>query len=168
MAHHEHEKMARAKKFKIAVVTFTDTRDKETDKSGRFIVEQFEKAGHEIEIYRIVKEDPESMRKEIDSICAVGTVDFLITNGGTGLSARDNTIEVIRPFFDKELEGFGEIFRFVSFQQIGAAAILSRATAGKIGKMITICLPGSSKAVKLALTRIVMPQLAHMHWEANR
>ena len=92
----------------------------------------------------------------------------MITNGGTGLTARDGTVEVARSFFSKELEGFGELFRLISYHQIGAAAMLSRATAGLARGKALICLPGSSKAVKLAAERLLLPQLPHMVWEIRR
>lgn len=167
MGHKEHEALAQGS-LNAGVITFTDTRDQTTDKSGKIIVELLESAGHQICFYEICQEDPDAMREKLAKLLACNELQVIICNGGTGLSSRDNTIEVIRPMFDKELEGFGEIFRFVSYQQIGAAAMLSRATAGLIGKRAIFCLPGSSKAVQLAMRRIILPQLAHLVWEANR
>jgi molybdenum cofactor biosynthesis protein B len=167
MGHHEHLKLAQ-QKLKCAVVTFSDTRNKQTDKSGKIIIEQLEKEGHKLVEYFIVKENPAEIKAVCEKLLAHSEVDALVTNGGTGLSGRDSTIEVIRPLLDKELEGFGEIFRFVSFQQIGSAAIMSRATAGIANKKAVFCLPGASKAVKLAMSRIILQQLAHVIFEARR
>jgi molybdenum cofactor biosynthesis protein B len=108
------------------------------------------------------------MRSGLKEFLEDAGIQAIVCNGGTGLSARDNSIEVVRPMLVKELEGFGELFRLLSFQQIGAAAIMSRATAGIIDKTAVFCLPGSTKAVRLAMHRIIIPQLAHLVWEANR
>ena len=167
MGHHEHENQEKAS-HSIAVVTFTDTRDKNTDKSGALIIQLLEEAGHDLADYKIVKEDQGLMKNCFEQLLERSDVDAVVTNGGTGLSKRDNTIEVVKPFFEKELEGFGEIFRQISYQQIGAAAMLSRATAGINGEKAVFCLPGSSKAVKLAMQRIILPQLSHLLWEARR
>ncbi len=167
MGHHEHIKLAQ-KKLKCAVVTFTDTRNMQTDKSGQIIIEQLKKEGHKLVEYLIVKEDPVEIKEVFEKLLAQTEIDALITTGGTGLSSRDSTIEVVRPLLDKELEGFGEIFRFVSFQQIGSAAIMSRATAGIANKKAVFCLPGASKAVRLAMSRIVLQQLAHVIFEVRR
>lgn len=167
MAHDEHEKMAAAS-LNFAVVTFTDSRDESSDKSGKIIIEQLESAGHCLKSYQIIKEDRESMLKALLSLVDNSEIQAVVCNGGTGLSSRDNTIEVVRPLLEKEIEGFGELFRFISYQQIGAAAMLSRATAGIASKKAIFCLPGSSKAVRLAMQRLIVPQLAHLYWEANR
>lgn len=167
MGHYEHENLAKAS-LKVAVITFTDTRDKSSDKSGRIIIDSLEQSGHEVVDYLIQNENQDEMKVQISNLLHREKIHAIITNGGTGLSPRDSTIEVVRPIFDKELEGFGEIFRLLSFHQIGAAAILSRATAGVAKGKIVVCLPGSSKAVKLAMNRIVIPQLPHMVWEIGR
>ncbi len=167
MGHEEHEILARAS-LRVAVITFTDTRDHNTDKSGSIIIDLLKKSGHQMVDYRIIKENPDEMKAGFAELLAQDQIQAIICNGGTGLSRRDNTIEIARPLFDKEIEGFGDIFRLVSYQQIGAAAMLSRATAGINSGRVIVCLPGSSAAVRLAMTRIVLPQLAHMHWEANR
>ena len=167
MGHHEHEKLAQ-KKLSVAIMTFSDTRDESSDKSGKILIEGIKQAGHKVILYSVMKENPEEMKAALQEWLENKELDVIITNGGTGLTARDGTVEVARELFDKELDGFGEIFRLISYQQIGAAAILSRATAGAASGKILACLPGSSKAVKLALDRILIPQLPHMVWEANR
>lgn len=167
MGHEEHEKQAQ-RCLKVAVITFSDTRDEISDTSGRIIIDELEAAGHKIADYAIVREDPAQIIDALKKIFESTQIDALITNGGTGLSSRDGTIEAVRRFFAPEIEGFGEIFRLLSYQQIGAAAMLSRAAAGVVNKKPVFCLPGSSKAVKLAMRRIIIAQLAHTHWEINR
>lgn len=167
MGHHEHEKMAAAS-LRIGIMTFSDTRDEASDKSGALLKEIIAAAGHKISAYALVREEPELMRLELQKWLALEELDAVITNGGTGLTARDDTVEVARSLFCKELDGFGELFRHISYQQIGAAAMLSRATAGRVGNKMLICLPGSSKAVKLAAERLILPQLPHMIWEIRR
>lgn len=167
MGHHDHEKLAAAK-LRLGVMTFSDTRDEITDKSGDLLKNILGAAGHQIVVYRVVREDPDLMRQALNEWLVLPDLDAIITNGGTGLTARDGTVEVARSLFGKELDGFGELFRHISYQQIGAAAMLSRATAGRAGDKMLICLPGSTKAVKLAAERILLPQLPHMVWELRR
>lgn len=167
MGHHEHEELSRSS-IDFSVLTFTDSRNEATDKSGKIIIDMLVAAGHRLNSYSVVREDTDSMRACLEETLDDARTQAVICNGGTGLSSRDNSIEVVRPMLDKELEGFGEIFRLLSFQQIGAAAIMSRATAGIIGKKPIFCLPGSTKAVRLAMQRIIVPQLAHLVWEAMR
>jgi molybdenum cofactor biosynthesis protein B len=166
MGHIEHEKLAE-KQLKIGVLTLSDTRDEKSDKSGLIIRKLLIREGHSIVKYAVVREDPDVIRENLESWLS-SDLDAIITNGGTGLTARDGTVEVARKLFEKELDGFGELFRLLSFHQIGPAAMLSRATAGLAHGKILICLPGSSKGVNLAVERIILPQLSHMVWEANR
>ena len=166
MSHHEHEAQAPAS-LRIAVLTLSDTRTEAEDRSGAILKDELLAAGHQIVAYRLIREDPEGIEETLRAFLALD-VDAVITNGGTGLTARDGTIEVARRLLQKELPGFGELFRALSFQQIGAAALLSRATAGLANGKILVCLPGSSKGVRLALRRILLNQLPHMVWEAGR
>lgn len=166
MSRHDHE--AESKKcLKVGVITLSDTRSVEEDKSGEILKSLLLKAGHKIEKYSLSRENPEEIEKVFSEFLD-SDLDAVVTNGGTGLTSRDGTIEVARKNFQKELPGFGELFRMISFQQIGPAAILSRSTAGLAKGKIVICLPGSSKAVKLATERIIIPQLPHMVREASR
>jgi len=166
MGHEEHEAEG-PKSVKIGVLTLSDTRSKDEDKSGKLLCEMLSKGGHEIVRYELIREDPDIIESTVKSFLAEN-LDIIISNGGTGLTSRDGTIEIAKRFFQKELPGFGELFRFLSFQQIGPAAILSRATAGLVNGKIIICLPGSTKAVKLATERIILPQLGHLVREARR
>ena len=167
MGHHEHEELAKAS-LSIGVMTFSDTRGESEDRSGAILKDMLTAAGHRIVAYRVVREEPDEMRQALEEWLKTPELDAIVSNGGTGLTARDSTVEVARSLFQKELEGFGELFRWISFQQIGAAAMLSRACAGVVGNKMLICLPGSSKAVKLAAARLIVPQLAHMLWEVRR
>jgi molybdenum cofactor biosynthesis protein B len=166
MGHHEHEAEA-PKNLKIGIITLSDTRSPEEDISGDILKELLKDAGHEIVRYSLIREDPEGILATLRDFLAAD-LDAIVTNGGTGLTSRDGTIEVAKTLLEKELPGFGELFRFLSFQQIGPAAILSRATAGMAAGKILVCLPGSSKAVRLAVSRILVPQLPHMIREIRR
>ncbi len=166
MSHQEHEAEA-PRVLSLGVLTLSDTRDETTDKSGALLLDLFRQAGHQIVRYAVIREDPAVIESTLRDWLA-GPLDAIVTNGGTGLTSRDGTIEVARRLMQKELDGFGELFRLVSFHQIGPAAMLSRATAGLAGGRILICLPGSTKAVRLAATRLILPQIGHMIREARR
>ncbi|HNW33560.1 MAG TPA: molybdenum cofactor biosynthesis protein B [Candidatus Ozemobacteraceae bacterium] len=166
MSHHEHEAEA-PETLALGILTLSDTRGEAEDHSGAVLKELFTAAGHRIERYSVIREDPDLIESTLDTWLA-GPLDAIVTNGGTGLTSRDGTIEVARRLMQKELDGFGELFRFLSFQQIGPAAMLSRATAGLAAGKILVCLPGSTKAVRLAALRLLIPQLPHMIREARR
>lgn len=146
--------------FRAAVITVSDSRTEETDESGRLMRELIQAAGHEVGAYRLIKNEPETVRATVAELA--GQVDFMITTGGTGMSPRDLTIESCRPMFTKELEGFGDVFRLLSFQEIGSSAILSRATGGSVGQAMLFCLPGSKAAVQLAVERLILPEIKHL------
>jgi molybdenum cofactor biosynthesis protein B len=145
-----------------AVVTVSDTRTPETDASGACIRRLLEAAGHEVVSRAILPDDPERIREHVSALLAAPGVDAVIVNGGTGLAPRDTTYEAIVGLLDKRLEGFGELFRMLSFEQVGAAAMLSRATAGVARGRILVSLPGSPAAVELAMSRLLVPELSHM------
>ncbi|MBF0544297.1 MAG: molybdenum cofactor biosynthesis protein MoaB [Candidatus Riflebacteria bacterium] len=166
MSNIEHEEKAR-RSLKLGVLTLSDSRSQDQDVSGKIICELLKGEGHLILRYDLIKEDPVLIENTLRFFISED-VDAIISNGGTGLTSRDGTIEVARKLLQKELPGFGELFRLVSYNQIGPAAMLSRATAGLVDGKILICLPGSSKGVKLAMKRLVLPQLCHMVWEAGR
>lgn len=166
MGHHEHEAEG-PRSVASAVLTLSDTRSEADDHSGRLLRELLTQSGHSISRYAVIREDPELIRETLTSWLDL-PVDVIITNGGTGLTSRDGTIEVAQSLFQKELPGFGELFRLVSYHQIGPAAMLSRATAGLARGKILICLPGSTKAVRLAAERLILPQLGHLVREARR
>ncbi|WP_297464360.1 MogA/MoaB family molybdenum cofactor biosynthesis protein [Thermococcus sp.] len=154
------------KRFKFAVVTVSDTasRGEKEDKSGRFLIEELEKAGHERVYYAVVPDEKMEIVGAVVNAFRAGA-DVLITSGGTGVAPRDVTIESVRPLFDKELTGFGEIFRLLSYEEIGTAAVMSRATAGIIKSsgraMAVFCLPGSLGAAKTGI-RIILNEGGHV------
>ncbi len=148
------------KSLKIGIVTASDTRTAETDESGRLIREMLAAAGHHIEYYEVLPDDPARIRAAL--LQNLMRLDAIIVNGGTGIAARDSTIEAVRTLLDKELEGFGELFRFLSYQEIGPAAILSRALAGVAMGKIVVSLPGAPDACRLAMEKLLIPELGHM------
>ena len=144
------------------VVTVSDTRDRASDRSGALIKRLLEEDGHKVAGYEIVRDEPEDIRALLRKALAAEAVDAVLLNGGTGIAPRDGTYEVVSGVLDKRIEGFGELFRFLSYQDIGAGAMLSRAVAGAAGSRVVVSLPGSRGAVELAMTRLLLPQLGHM------
>jgi molybdopterin adenylyltransferase len=159
MSLQEHEKHGR-KNLKVGVITASDSRTPETDESGKVIRTLLEAAGHSVDHYEILPDDGEKISAAL--VTSLENLDAVIVNGGTGITARDGTTEVVKSLLDKELEGFGELFRMLSFQEIGAAAMMSRAIAGvRHGKFI-VALPGSPDACRLAMEKLLIPQLGHI------
>lgn len=170
MGHREHERRAQAeapRSIRCGIITMSDTRTAETDTSGAAIREALQAAGHEVTGYAVVKDEPGEIVTLLQRMIADGC-RVIITNGGTGIARRDNTYEAIDGLLEKRLPGFGEIFRMLSYQDIGPAAMLSRATAGVYGGTLIFCLPGSTAAVRLALDRLIIPELPHLVWETIR
>ena len=164
---HRHRESA-PEHVRLAVLTISDTRTPENDTGGDTIEELMRDAGHETVARRIVKDDAARIRTEIVNLLARPDADAVITTGGTGISARDTTYEVVDRMIEKKLDGFGEIFRALSFEEIGAAAILSRAVAGTVGTKLVACLPGSRNAVRLAVERLLVPEIAHVIFELRK
>jgi molybdenum cofactor biosynthesis protein B len=167
MSHIEHKKHAR-QPVACAVVTISDSRTEKTDTSGQLIKEQLTANGHTVMHYQIIKDEPEQLRAVLSSLAANEQCQAIIFNGGTGISRRDSTVDVLDGMLEKRLPGFGEIFRFLSYQDIGSAAILSRAVAGVYKGTIVISIPGSPAAARLAMEHLILPELTHMVWEINR
>ncbi|AIE61026.1 MogA/MoaB family molybdenum cofactor biosynthesis protein [Bacillus methanolicus] len=164
----EHKKEA-PRKVKCKVITVSDTRDKQTDKSGKLMIELLEGAGHLIIDYVIVKDEEIAIREEVLKGCQDSDIDVILTNGGTGIAKRDVTIETVSSLFDKEIPGFGELFRMLSYQEdIGSAAILSRAAAGVIKDKAVFLTPGSTGAVRLAMSKLILPELGHVVRELRK
>lgn len=149
-----------------ATVTVSDSRTQATDKSGALMTQLVTEAGHQHLWHAIVPDEPAQIRAAVER--ARGEAAFLILSGGTGLSPRDSTYEVVSELLTKPLPGFGELFRSISFEEIGAAAMMSRAIAGLAGSLFIFALPGSSNGVKTAMTRLVIPELAHIAEQINR
>jgi len=150
------------------VVTISDTRTEETDSGGRAIVDLLHAAGHHVTGRTIVRDDPELVRGTIERQLANPGVQVIITTGGTGITSRDSTYEAVSSLLDKRLDGFGELFRMLSYEQIGSAAMMSRACAGLAAGHIVVALPGSEAAVRLAMEKLLIPELGHLVREANR
>ncbi|WP_284139836.1 MULTISPECIES: MogA/MoaB family molybdenum cofactor biosynthesis protein [unclassified Virgibacillus] len=151
------------------IVTISDTRTEATDKSGALMQQLLENAGHNVTNKKIVQDEEASIRSAIEVGCSDPNVDVILTNGGTGIASRDVTIETIQPMLDKTIPGFGEIFRFLSYtEDIGSAAILSRAIAGVVQNTAIFCTPGSTGAVKLAMNKLILPELSHVVHELKK
>ncbi len=163
MGHKEHKHKA-PDHLKCGVITISDTRDVDSDESGKKIREMLMEEEHEIVGYEIVKDEPEEIKNIIESIDA----EVYILNGGTGISKRDVTSDVLKEVIDKRLPGFGETFRRLSYKEIGSAALLSRALAGISDKKIYFALPGSTSAVELAMKELILPEIGHMVYEVNK
>jgi len=151
-----------------AILTVSDTRTVETDTSGAAIRERLEAAGHRAVFYQIVKDEPEQITALLDRLIDETEARVVLLNGGTGISHRDTTYDALSRLLEKTLPGFGEIFRMLSYEEIGAAAMLSRATAGVYRGRLVFSMPGSSNAVKLAMDRLIIPELEHLTWELTR
>jgi molybdenum cofactor biosynthesis protein B len=151
----------------LAVVTVSDTRTPETDVNGLYLHAQFEKAGHRVVAYRIVRDEPAEIEAVLNDFCHT-EARILLFNGGTGISPRDTTFDVLSRKFEKVMPGFGEIFRMLSYEQVGAAAMLSRAAAGIYQGKLIVSTPGSPAAVQLAWEKLLLPELNHLAWEVVR
>jgi molybdenum cofactor biosynthesis protein B len=161
MSHQEHRQHA-PDSVRCAVITVSDTRTPDNDTSGQFIQQALTQAGHTVSAYHIVKDEPEDIRRLLTHYIQTPDTEAILLNGGTGLSSRDGTYEVVRSCLEKELTGFGELFRFLSYAEIGAAAMMSRATAGVASGTVIVSMPGSTAAVRLAMEKLLVPELAHM------
>jgi molybdenum cofactor biosynthesis protein B len=150
------------------VLTVSDTRTLETETSGRAIAELLTEAGHTVVGRHLVKDDPGAVQQILRDEIAHGRAKAIITTGGTGISRRDSTFEAITGMLDKRLDGFGELFRMLSYAEIGSAAMLSRATAGIISGCVVFMLPGSEAAVRLGVSRLILPELGHIVRELTK
>jgi len=167
MSQVEHKAQAPAS-VRCFILTVSDTRVHETDASGRAIAELLTTAGHQVAGRVIVKDDPDLVRGAVERQLASPDVHVVITTGGTGIASRDSTYEAVSGMLQKRLDGFGELFRMLSYQQVGSAAMMSRACAGLAAGRIVICLPGSEAAVRLAMEKLVIPELGHLVQQASR
>ena len=163
----EGHKAAAPARVRVFVLTVSDTRTDQTDTAGLAIVEALKSRGHLVAGKAIEKDEPARVAELVRQHAVIGDVDAIITTGGTGLTSRDSTFEAIDALLTKRLPGFGELFRMLSYQDIGSAAMMSRACAGTIGRIVVISLPGSEKAVRLAMDKLVLPELAHLVQQAN-
>jgi molybdopterin adenylyltransferase len=165
MGHKDHHEKARGP-ARVFVLTVSDTRDEAADDSGALIKQLLIGVGHEVAGYKVVRDEPDVIRGVIGTLPA--DAQAIVINGGTGVSKRDGTFEAVDSMLEKRLPGFGELFRMLSYQEIGPAAIMSRATAGVAGGKVVISIPGSTGAVRLAMEKVILPELSHLIWEANK
>jgi molybdenum cofactor biosynthesis protein B len=151
-----------------AVITISDTRTQENDTSGRKIVDSLKEAGHQVVAWEIIPDEPKRILDLIAQLQKLPNLDAILLTGGTGVGSRDQTFETLSPLLTKTLPGFGEIFRMLSYEEIGAAAMLSRAIGGLIGRTVVLAMPGSTAAVRLAMEKLILPEIGHLVREARR
>jgi len=163
----EHREQA-PRQVACAVVTVSDTRTVDTDLGGRTAVALLEAAGHRILVREILPDEPEQLAKLLRVLCGRSDIAAVLLTGGTGIGVRDQTFETLMGLLDKPLPGYGELFRMLSFEEIGPAAMLSRATGGVLSRTVVLSMPGSPAAVRLALEKLILPELGHLVREARR
>lgn len=167
MSHTEHKGQGK-QNIACKVITVSDTRTADTDGSGKLMRSLLTEAGHRVHAYTIVPDEYDRIREEIGIAIASHSVEAILINGGTGISPRDTTYEVVSKLLEKRLDGFGELFRMLSFQEIGSAAMMSRAIAGIAGKKVIFSTPGSTAAVRLAMEKLILPELPHLLYELHK
>ena len=165
---HQQHKAHAPTTVRCLVITCSDTRTTETDTSGRLIMKLLAERGHETAGYHIVKDEPAQITAAIAAGLANDAVQVVIVNGGTGISRRDSTFEAVDALLEKRLDGFGEIFRYLTYQDIGSPAIMSRATAGIVKGRVLFSTPGSENAVRLAMEKLILPELGHLVKELTK
>lgn len=156
------------KAARCAVVTVSDTRTLETDRGGKMLEESLVGAGHTVVRREIVPDDPQRIRTLVEDLADAAALDAILITGGTGIAARDQTYETVSSMLTKTLPGYGELFRMLSYADIGPAAMLSRTIGGVIGQVVLLTMPGSPAAVRLALDKLILPELAHVVYEARK
>lgn len=162
--HNRHQKI----KTGCAVLTVSNTRSEENDESGKLAKKLLTQDGHRISAYKIVKNDKAEIQEGVKTFLQKEEIRVIVISGGTGISRRDVTVDALSELMEKVITGFGEFFRRMSYEEVGEVAMISRAIAGTIGGRIVFCLPGSTNAVRLALTKLILPSLGHMLWEIKR
>ncbi len=166
-SHKEHEEHA-PRRVSCLVITCSDTRTVDTDTSGQLIRRLLSEHGHQVVGYHLIKDEPEEIRRLNEAAAADDAVQAIIINGGTGLSRRDSTFEAIDGMLEKRLDGFGELFRYLSYKEIGSSSMMSRATAGLVRGRIVFSTPGSESAVRLAMEQLILPELGHIVRELTK
>ncbi len=166
-SHKEHKEHA-PRRVSCLVITCSDTRTVDTDTSGQLIRRLLSEHGHQVVGYHLIKDEPEEIRRLIEAAAADDAVQAIIINGGTGLSRRDSTFEAIDGMLEKRLDGFGELFRYLSYKEIGSSSMMSRATAGLVRGRIVFSTPGSESAVRLAMEQLILPELGHIVRELTK
>lgn len=168
MGAEDHRKLAGQGSVTLAIVTVSDTRTPETDLNRQYIEERMTELGHRVAAYRLIKDEPDQVEAVLDELANMDDIRIILFNGGTGIAPRDTTFDVISRKLEKTLPGFGEIFRMLSYQEVGAAAMLSRATAGVYRSTFVVSTPGSPNAVQIAVERLIIPEINHLAWEILR
>jgi len=159
---------AAPKAVRCAVVTVSDTRTLENDRGGQLLAESLTAAGHSVIRREIVPDEPNRIRSLVEELADATMLDAILVTGGTGIAARDQTYETVSELLTKTLPGYGELFRMLSYEDIGPAAMLSRTIGGVIGQVVLLTMPGSPAAVRLALDKLILPELAHVVFEARK
>jgi molybdenum cofactor biosynthesis protein B len=167
MGYQDHKEKS-PRSVSCAVITISDSRTEADDESGKLIRQRLGDSGHRVTSHCILKNEVDSIKKKIEELLGDEGTQVIITTGGTGVSRRDVTIETISPILEKKLDGFGELFRSLTYQEIGTGSIMSRAVAGVARGKVIICIPGSLAATTLAMDKIILPEVGHMVREATR
>jgi molybdenum cofactor biosynthesis protein B len=171
MSYHQHQTQSHSITARCAVITLSDTRTAATDSSGDTIRNLLTAAGHTVAAAHLIPDDPAALQPLLDQLLVRADVDVILTTGGTGVAKRDVTIDVAERAIIRKLDGFGELFRMLSYQQIGSGAMLSRALAGTVGRAgdkLLFAMPGSPAAVELAMTQLILPELKHLLREMRK
>lgn len=167
MSYLEHKKEA-PRSVNCAVVIISDSRTEQDDESGKLLKQKLGDNGHRVISYAILKNDSDAISKKITELLGQDELQVIITSGGTGVSHRDVTVETMSPILTKKLDGFGELFRFLTYQELGTGSIMSRAIGGVANGKVILCLPGSLGAVNLAMDKVILPEIGHLVREATR
>ncbi|HVT88587.1 MAG TPA: MogA/MoaB family molybdenum cofactor biosynthesis protein [Tepidisphaeraceae bacterium] len=168
MGYEEHHRKAEGIIVRCAVITLSDTRNESNDTSGKLIRDLLTQSGHTIASYQVLRDEPAELEAAVSTLLESDQVDAILTNGGTGISKRDQTISAIEKHLDIELPGFGELFRMLSWEQIASGAMLSRAIGGIAKGKLIFAMPGSTQAVELAMTQLILPELKHLTRELRK
>ena len=168
MGAEDHREKAGHGPVTVAIVTVSDTRTPETDANRQYVERRMTELGHQVAAYRLIKDEPDQVAAALDELAALPDVQIILFNGGTGISRRDTTFDVISRMLEKTLPGFGELFRMLSWNEVGAAAMLSRATAGVYRGKFVASVPGSPNAVQTAVEKLIIPEINHLAWELAR
>ena len=168
MGAEDHREKAGKGAVTVAIVTVSDTRTAETDQNRQYIEKRMVELGHTVAAYRLIKDEPDQVAAVLEELTTMPGVQLVLFNGGTGISPRDTTYDVVSRYLHKTLPGFGELFRMLSWQEVGAAAMFSRATAGVYNNTLVFSMPGSPNAVVVALEKLIIPEINHLAWEIAR
>jgi molybdenum cofactor biosynthesis protein B len=168
MGAQDHREKAGHGPVTVAIVTVSDTRTPESDQNRQYIEQRMQELGHRVAAYRLIKDEPDQVESALDELAGMAGVQIVLFNGGTGISPRDTTYDVVSRKLEKTLPGFGELFRMLSYSEVGPAAMFSRATGGVYRQTLVFSMPGSPNAVQVALEKLLIPELNHLAWEIAR